>query len=273
VATLRIFADESGTMPLDDDDGIFVMATVSLFGDPPIIEKHNGHLSWLIDKLAELDALPQVSTVIPVPGYGEAIRVKFSKMKTMARYRRMMIEKEHKYLDDYEGSIRNKIWSSGMNQSIALSVLDGITRNSIDSLQITMDVKTMREPDRKLFTDIVDIVPQTIKDILERVKAVNPTQADRYSSNIAFRSSDISINWMNPEDKDHVTDGLWLAHHLSKHYQKYLSRTSEPHVRAKLSEAGFNDFELDITHSLMVPINRSAIDKWKQDTGLPEPTE
>lgn len=272
MAILRVFADESGTMP-QDDDGIFVMATVSLVGDPPIIKNHNGHLSWLIDKLVELNARPQVSTVIPVPGYGETIRVKFSKMKLMARYKRVMNEKKHKYLDEYEGSLRNKIWSRGMNQSIALSVLDGIVRGPIDRLQVTLDNKTMREPDRRLFLDIVNIVPQTIKDILMRVKEVNPVQADQFSANIAFTSSEICINWKNPEDDDHETDGLWLAHHLSKHYLKDLSRAPEPQVREKLSEAGFNEFELDITNSLMAPISRSAIDRWKQDTGLPEPTE
>ncbi len=271
MAILRIYGDEAGTMPLDDNGDVFVTATVSILGDHPSINNPNGHLQWLIDQLKTLQAIPFVAFIKPIPGYGDRIKQKLGKINIMARMTRLMTGANSQYLTQEGIPLRNHIWNHCMSLSIALATFNGgIIREHIDKVDILLDQKTMLDPSRNLFKNVVQKAPRTLWEVLEQAKRINPQQVNKFESRLKFSQDTISLAWTDEIDNSSSRGGLHLAHYLASHYHKGLKRSNNPAIKLLLSQSGFQNTDMELTDRI-TSIDPRAIKDWEINTGLREP--
>jgi hypothetical protein len=85
LAILHIFGDESGTMPVNDDDKPLVAATVTFLDKTPAAVRGSDEDETLISIFKDLNVIPFAATVKPFPGYGKVLKGKHDKIQVMAR--------------------------------------------------------------------------------------------------------------------------------------------------------------------------------------------
>lgn len=142
MTTYYIFADESGTMPINDSDKPFVAATIAFQRRPPRAINGSNNDDRLIAILKDLDAKPFATIVRPFRGYGEILKERFSKMTTMARAKCLLDSKKIQYLDKNGINLRNEVWQQAMLQSVAHTSLElCFGYESIESIKFIFDEK------------------------------------------------------------------------------------------------------------------------------------
>jgi hypothetical protein len=270
MTTLSIFGDESGTLPLHEEDGAFVCATVATQGRPRRLEERSKNYRWLIEKLQQYSAHPFVAYIRPLPGYGLAVKSKLEKMDTMARSKKLLTGK-HTYLPLGGIRFRNFVWMHCMLQAITQSFLSGLFRGSIDALEIVLDQKTLAPENRQLLIDLLRRSPALAQETLIRRLMLDADAVEGYLSNIKVDPSRISVSWSDDPGASGAQAGLQLAHYLAWHYRRDLEGLNKTHLEDELVNAGFRRFARDITEFVITPINRRSIENWKLATGLPEP--
>lgn len=269
--TLFIFGDESGNLPLREEDGVFVGATVATQSPLEKIEERNRNPRWLVQKLQEYSAHPFVAYIRPVPGYGAAVKSKLEKMDIMARSKRLLYG-EHPYLPQGGIALRNFVWMHCIFQAITQSFAWSIIGGPIDALRIILHQKTLAPENRQLLVDVVKRSPASAREILARARKLYGNMADRYLSNMRVDPSRISVSWSNDPGTSGAQPGLLLADRLAWHYRRDLVGLNKTRIDDEMTKAGFERFAMDITKIVTAPINRRSIENWKWATGLPEPT-
>jgi len=276
LTTLYIFGDESGTMPLSDNGKPFVAATVSVIGEPPTLIKGSDNDEKMLEIFTNLKAMPSAAIVKPFPGYGKALRAKHDKINLMARATRLVTGADAKYLDQKtlaEGfDLRNTVWGFAMVQSIASAVISTLYTNSIGSIHIILDRKTLRPAMRSFFKELVSSkLAVGTREVLEDLLPMNPGVVSEWISRLKFSSKTTLINWSDDSDGFEHHFGLRLADRLArKIYQGMI--TNQPGIEAILQNAGFEDFVIDISE-LVTRLDQGVVDYFRNKTGLPEPWE
>jgi len=252
LAILYLFGDESGTMPLHDDDKPFVAASVS------VLDKNEKRL---FEALQELSAVPFAAIVQPFPGFGKMIKTKFDKMDVMARAVRIATgAPEPKKLND-----RDIVWGHAMGQAIIHAVRVSTSTTPIDELQILLDQKSMKPNERALFREAIKgYMLMTIPAILKELRP-------EWASRLRFSDRTISIHWSDESDEFESEFGLKLADRLSrKIYRLQVDNATD--VKSVLKNAGFEDAVIDVAQ-VVTSLDHRIVDNLKRITGLPEPRE
>ena len=258
-------------MPLDDNGGVFVTATVSLLEHPNTLGVVEGRRNWVVQKLSYLDAVPFVTFVRPIEGYGETFRGKMEKMNYMAKITRLINRANAEYLTNEGIPRRNFVWLHCMGQAIGHAILSNISTNKIERVEIFLDQKTMAPPTRKFFRDRISSIDKNLRKSLNWARQFSKEMAHYLENNVSFDSDSISLTWSDDPSAEVAQHGLKLAHYLSKQFNLDLSKSKIPKIAARLSQAGFQNFYSDATELLMRPIGKNAIKIWERNTGLREP--
>jgi len=256
LAILFLFGDESGTMPLHDDDKPFVAASVTVLDKKPVkVEKR------LFEVLQELSAVPFAAIVQPFPGFGNMIKTKFDKMDVMARAVRIVTgAPEPKKLND-----RDIVWAHAMGQAIIHAVRVSTLTTPIEELQILLDQKSMKPHERSLFKEAIKgYMLSTIRMILEGV-------SPEWESRLRFTAGTTSIHWSDESAEFEGEFGLKLADRLSRKIYR-LQTDNSTGVRSVLANAGFEDSVIDVTQ-VLTRLDQRVVDNFRRITGLPEPRE
>ncbi len=268
--TLYIYAEECGTMPLDDSGQPFVGAAVA--APQPI----SGTLDLrfdvprLIRYLAKNSASPFLAHVKPFPGYGAHVSAKFAKMDTMAKERRR-VTGIHEYLPADGVAIRNNIWVHCVTQAAGQALARHAFRDPIDRVVLTFDQKSLAPESRRMVIDECRKIPQRIRETAAKYLPLKPYQVASVLGNVRVAPADMVIQWSDEPGAAGTEDGLHLADRLAWHYQKHLQKPTQPTFLDALEQAGHKDITYDVTPAVISPIDRESIEKWKRDTGLPEP--
>jgi len=271
MAILRIYGDEAGTMPQTDNENSFVTATISILGDPPVINEPDGHTSWLIDQLNALKALPYVSYIKPVIGYGNKINKKIEKLNILARTTRLMTGANTHYLTQEGILLRNYVWVYCMKQAIGQAVVGAIMRGVVDKIEIVLDQKTMAMPTRTLFDKQVQITGDQLAGVLEQAKQIFPHQKiSLLESRLKVLPNSISLLWSDEDNTSTSKGGLDLAHYLASHFRRGLIKSDIPTIKTLLVQAGFNNIDVNLTNKIS-SIDQRAINNWESTTGLRAP--
>jgi hypothetical protein len=269
--TLYIFADESGTMPINDSDKPFVTTTIAFEGEiPETIPGSNDALN-LISILKKLNAMPLVAIVKPFSGYGQKLTSKYIKIKTMARARCLLNGQTIRYLDKNDINLHNEVWQHAMLQSIIHIIFDAVfDYPSIHEVEFIFDQKTMRRDRRNFFEKIVSNINIPLNEyLLTYKKQYSDEIISSVTDKIQFSQNSISIHWSDDPIPDYYKFGLKLADCLAR--KMYQSLQGDPDFYSTLQGAGFENCIIDITNAIIRPLNRKLIEKWQKDTGLPEP--
>ena len=276
MTTLYIFGDESGTMPVNDNDKLFVAATVAILNNKPAYIKGSNDNNKVVDIFKDLDIMPFAAIVKPFPGYGKAVEYKYEKMNVMARATRLVTGANAKYLDkkvlEKGFDLRNMVWVHAMLQAIAHSVLNKVFTNKIDSVKIILHRKTMMPSMRVLFKEMITSqMGVGTREFIRSFYSMNQDLVSRWESNVAFSADSTSLNWSDDSVILEKQFGLKLADRLArKIYNDNISNTQ--HFENMLKDAGFKDFLVDITNAVS-RLDPRLVDNFKKNTGLPEPKE
>jgi len=270
VGEFFIYADESGTMPLDDHDKPFVGAVVG--AAHPILAGGDLMLSQqrLIGHLRTEQTTPSVCHVIPHAGFGELVRTKFSKMNTMARARRL-VTRQHAYLPADGFSARNLIWGHCVTQAVGQILRAHVFTSPVSSLEIVLDEKTLAAGERDLFTDECRKIPERLLDALNRLRHFDPSKIDLALAHMRLTPATVKVRWSDDPTVSGAEHGLRLADRLAWHHRKHLLKPTKPSFHEVLAEAGWPGDVIDVTPLVTMPLHPEAIEEWKRDTGLPEP--
>lgn len=274
MTTLYIFGDESGTMPVNDNDKPFVAATVAFLNNTPASIKGSNDNNIMIDIFKDLNVMPFVSVVKPFHGYGEAVKYKYKKIKVMARATRLATGVNARYLGEKtleDGfDLRNMVWSHAMLQAIAHSVLNKVFTNKIDSVKIILDQKTMMPSMRVLFKDmIINQMGVGTQQFIRRFYPLNRKLVSRWEGNINFSAESTSLWWSDDSPALGKQFGLKLADRLARKIYKDYIDNADTFINM-LKKSGFKNFIVDITN-VISELDPRIIDNYKKNTGLPEP--
>ena len=276
MATLYIFGDESGTMPMDDADKPFVAATIAVLDNPPVLVRGSDDDEKMAEIFASLNIIPFAAIVKPYPGYGKVLKAKYDKINVMARATRLITGARAPYLDDKtlrEGfDLRNTVWVNAMVQAIANAVLNTLFTNSVDAVQVILDRKTMTPSMRQFFKEmIVNRIGEGTKQFLRSFLTVNPTVVSEWEDHVRFSSETTAFSWSDESEELEKQFGLRLADRFArKVYQAQITR--QPGIEAILAAAGFEGFVSDISE-LVTRLDERLVDNFIKKTGLPEPKE
>jgi hypothetical protein len=266
MSSLSIFCDESGTMPVDDAEGVFCVAVLTTQTSAIRIEERSGHIEDIGVKLKELECLPQVVFVKPRDGYSNLLRSKMSKMNTMARASRL-VTGSHEYLPGSAHNSRNLIWIRCMALCVVRAVIRRAELSPINSVRVILDEKTLPQPSRRMFEDRVRCLRD---DILgPNADAASEGRSDSaVVRNIRFARDQVSITWSSPD----TDDGLYLAHRLSGLAKTAIEKSTQSDCARVLGMEQGNLF-YDSTSDVIRPVSKRSVERWKLRTGLPEPLE
>jgi hypothetical protein len=276
LATLYIFGDESGTMPVDDADKPFVAATVAVLNNPPALVRGSEDDEKMVKIFTRLNVVPFVAMVKPFTGYGKALKAKHSKIQIMARATRLVTGAGAQHLDKKilaSGfDLRNTVWCHAMGQAIANAVLSTLYTETIDTVRVILDRKTMTPSMRLLFKEIItNRIEMGLRQVLETLLPMARNTVIMWEDRIRFSSKTIFFNWSDDSEEFEQQFGLRLADRFArKIYQAQV--TGQRNIETMLKNAGYNDFILDIS-KLVTHLDQRLIDNFIRNTGLPEPKE
>lgn len=77
MSVLKIYCDESGTMPINEDKkDIFLATAIGTINNFPDSITFSGHKSWIIQKMKEFKITPAIAYINPEKGYGKLYQTK-----------------------------------------------------------------------------------------------------------------------------------------------------------------------------------------------------
>lgn len=274
MATLYIFGDESGTMPVNDADKPFVVATVAVLDNPPVLVSGSDEDKRMIDIFVRLRIIPFAAIVKPYDGYCKTLKAKYDKIQVMARTTRLVTGAKPPYLDEKtlkKGfDLRNTVWGHAMVQSVANAVLNTLFTNSIDAVEVIFDRKTMTRSMRQFFKEfIVYRLGQGTKQFLRSISALNPSVISEWESRVCFSSETTALRWSDESEELEKQFGLRLADRFAR--KIYQARTTHtPAIEEMLEAAGFEGVVRDIT-DVVTHFDERLVEKFRKTTGLPQP--
>lgn len=271
MATLYIFGDEAGTMPVRDQDKPFVAAVVGIVDSIPGGLEINGRRNQLIDYLLTLGAFPFVACVCPKEGYGRALQMKTEKMNLMARITRHITGANRRYLSEKGMQLRNFVWSHCMQQAVGQTIASAMFQGSIEAVVVALHKKTMATAHRTLFTDLILNKSSHMRSALTGLRSIAPTRIGEYQSRLKFTAEDVKLYWSDEDIPFDPSSGLDLAHHLAGTFHRDLQVRQSEGIAKLLSDSGFRHWYMDLTDILMAPLHRESIEGWERSTGLSEP--
>jgi hypothetical protein len=250
LATLHVFGDESGTMPTDDRQEPFVIATVAFLERVPSLIAGTNLDQKLVEVLTQYHGIPFAAIVKPFPGYGYRLMSRFEDLKANASEIRLAKGMSDQTFDS-DMSIRNHVWSHAMQQAIVHTVNIAMLVASIDALRILLHEKTMTLEMRGLFASRVLNVGERVKMFLHDRSC--PEGMRWYESNIQFTKESVSLSWSDENPPLKKEFGLKLADRLSRKIYRDFSKPGEACFRSLLVSAGFEDFMIDISDIITRP--------------------
>jgi hypothetical protein len=274
MATLYIFGDESGTMPINDGDKPFVTATIAVLDNPPVLVRGSNDDKKMVEIFSSLSIIPFAAIVSPYAGYGRVLKTKYDKIQVMARATRLVTGAKVPYLDEKtlkEGfDLRNTVWANAMVQSVANAVINTLFRNPIDAVQVILDRKTMTPSMRQFFKEIVvKRIGEGTKQFLRSILPLNPTIVSEWEDRVRFSSETTAFTWSDESEELEKEFGLRLADRFArKIYQARI--TVNPGIEEMLKAAGFEGFVRDITE-VVTRFDERLVENFRKVTGLPEP--
>jgi hypothetical protein len=272
MATFYIFADESGTMPINDTDKPFVAATIAFQGQPPKAISGSDSDDKIIAIFKKLDAKPFATIVKPFPRYAQMLSSKYSKMKTMAMAKCLLDGRTIQYMDKDDINLHNEIWHHAMLQSIMHTVLGSVFDSKpIDKIKFIFDEKTMRSERRDFFHHIITHIGTPLRQYLDTFKHKYSNEIiSSVQEKIQFTHTSISIYWSDQSIATHYKFGLKLADRFARKVYQDLNN-QKPEFYALLQKEGFEKIVEDITNAIVRPLSKNLINRWQKETGLPEP--
>jgi len=273
LSTLNIFADESGTMPINDNDKPFVAATVAFLGEPPDAINGSDDDEKLVDILKGSNGIPFAAIVRPFPGYGHILKSKYEKIITMARAKCLLNGSVVRYPDKDGINLHNEVWEFAMHRSIMQAVINTVLESSsIDNIRIIFDQKTMTKNRRNCFDQIIHRIGTDLREYLETFRQTHSEkEVSFYKDCIQFSTQSISVHWSDEPNLVQNDFGLKLADRFAHKMYQQLEKKAQRGFDSILQNSGFRDFTVDITKSVIHPLNQNMIEAWKRETGLPEP--
>ncbi len=268
---LRVYGDESGTMPTDDTDAPFVFAAFGTFGDPPHLTNAERRAIWLARELASIRAFPFIGYVVPAVGYAKTYLAKIAKMDTMSRATRLTTGANKRFLPDAGLEPRNYLWGLCAQAVIVNVVLTAMVRHAVDRVEIVLDEKTLPEPTRFLMREIAACLPGLVFETAHELRDIDPSRTALLKARVTFTRRDVSLRWSDEPGTTGARVGLLLADCMASVTQRSLRRKGRPVLFSELEKAGFRGFTLDLQDTLLAPISGRAAEKWKEHTGLVEP--
>ena len=154
-----------------------------------------------------------------------------------------------------------------MSQAVCKIIYYRILNGPIDQVKIILHQKTLSKEIKNLFRDKLSDLPSIIRNVLLGHRQMDSMKIDRFLANLNFQTDSINIQLA---DEDSVP-ALWRAHYLALLSRRELLGKNRVSLFKALENKGYKDFENDVTQFFVKPPDSEIIEKWKRDTGLPEP--
>ncbi len=218
MSVLKIFADESGTMPIKNDDEIFVVASIATTTKMSnFSNKIIGERDWLAQELKSKKVYPSVVYVSPHLGFQKKLENKINKMKLMARTTKLMTGANAKYISNRNVfNDRNYIWTACMSMSISEVVMPFLSQ-TIDKIKVIIDQMSLAKETENLLNYMILVrLEQEIKKIISKYPQL-------YKGGFNFSPNFISLYWRdNPSCPPNSDKALKFADRLAHFFQEDL---------------------------------------------------
>jgi len=271
MSIIYIYGDESGTMPIKDNDPPFVVCTISTTIDIPEFRETHRHINWIIERINEFTASPHWIYVQPKNGYEKALQKRYYQMHLMSRITRLMTGANKSYISSRGINLRNYIWIRSMILAIGQTIISKVIKTKVTDLYIILDDKSLSNEDIILFKKIVSEIITTTYDILSLIECLSPDIIKVWKENVEISEENIHINWRSNLKNAKHNGGLILADYLSHYFLRMLIHNRLSQLIEMLKFEGVSFSIQDITDDIIKPIDPRTTKKWEKETGLKEP--
>lgn len=280
MATVHLYCDEAGTMPVRDDDDAFVAAVLALpsYESPDLPERpHSPEVTAKL--LRELKAVFQCCKVIPFFGYEKLLAKKIKIWKFTSEVDEKLGRRRRWFTSPDQVRDRNIVWIGAMELALGaiLVPIAGILDQPIEGIRVYINAKSFTAEMKSFFISVFkELTPETARSVFTNASA-NPELAPRWQK-LAKRASDnirpesIDIEWDDQPDFSGNRGLMWLAHSLVSNTHREVRMKDRKHgFFWALNEAGFRSRFLDDVTKLLVKIKRSDYVIWERETGTKIP--
>lgn len=276
---IAVYGDESGTMPITDDDEVFLAAACAVpDGVPEGLPLRRSRPRQLAAHLQDAGAAPMVAYIRPGPGYSATLSGKLDRMNTMARATRLRTGANTGFVPDQGLEPRNMAWTYATLMAVATSGLLLVLRTGEvpEGLDIYLDEKTLPDPLRNLArTTAKRVGATTARGARKLARAQSASQRDllmAFADALDLAQTEIRISWSDEPNFAGSTEGLMLADSLAHHAYRELKKSgARPAIGAALQNAGYDRWQLDATPNVLRDLDRDGVRRWEGATGLPAP--
>ena len=243
MSKLLIYADESGTMPLEDKEEYFLTAAISYIDKNPEISMKDGHLGTLLKMIKDSGGIPSISYLKSFKGFKNQVLKKVQEINKLSKISYIFTRNNSRYYHKYGQNPGNWIWIHCMGDSISRVVLKNILLgNIINEISIYFDRKSLKNGTKLLLEDNIKKIRGTWIEFLKRSRGVETPKKI-----LMARESDIHINWINIE-KEYKP-----IHKLASFCYEALRKNKLNTFKNKLNSMGLGvEIIHDITHDIIL---------------------
>lgn len=143
----------------------------------------------------------------------------------------------------------------------------------MDNISIVVDEMALADGTRMLIEDTINKrLPDSLSEVFREAEKLYGDKVRTFMANSRFEEN-IQLEFGRAESEEQATDGLHLAHYLASLYRKQRAKKRKLTIKLQLEEYGHQNFIKNITNILTDPIATESINRWKRNTGLPEPRD
>jgi len=276
MSVIYIFADEAGTMPKSDDDGIFVTSAIAFLDQPPSVptSAKARNRSQFAEVMVKQGGHPAGSLLVPYDGYKRDITDKLDQWEVMALVTHETTGTNRRYLRDPNLgkpilSRPNIIWAMYMQDAIQRALTRALMtgRKPIEEVRIVLDQKTLSKETRAHFCDQIRGTSARLRITIQSLPINEPGLILRILDWVQFDEESLRIQWEGEEGVEWAAAGLSLADTLaSSIFADYGGGSDRPMIEL-LKECGIPDAITDRTEWVKEPVNEANRRKWERSTG------
>ena len=277
--TVRVYGDEAGTMPVRDEDDVFIAATFAIVGDVgSTVPDKRSNAPWTAKHLSSLKAQATCALVKPSVGYGVALAKKVDGLNQMAQETKIRTGRNSQYVPQGGFSARNMIWGYAMEIALGTSIPMLVLHAGCvpDRVDVYLDEKTMPAELRHLFRkrgkDFGITVSKAIRQVASTQEGQRRELLEAFAGATAVNPEFVTVQWSDEPGFAGNQKGLALADSLASNLYKELRNSNPvPGFSQLLKEAGCRAHINDSTARVLSPPPREIIEKWEQATGCTSP--
>jgi hypothetical protein len=260
VTALKVFVDESGTMPTRDTAPPFVVAAIAIHGPFLKTDVVAEDVENVVNHIRSAGAVICATLVSPFAGFTEQHAAKIKLMNSLGRKRLALDGANARYFSNRGLNPRNMVWMNAVGGAVGYGVARFVAESEVTEVDVYVDRKTLKPTDAALMERSIERIPRLVASL-----AVPAMQAGFRRQGLMLsqggRSTVARLRWSNSRASHTERPGLILADALAYQIREHALTSKLEDLANRLGFLAADGFVRDVTDMLIQPVSPIAVEK------------